>query len=303
MNETLHLTIAKWLEQIRHSNSKNTPPLLVLLGPTASGKTALSLELAREFNGEIISADSRQVYCGMDIGTDKIPVEKRDGIPHHLIDVASPSQRFTVADFLARAEKAASEILGHGKLPMLVGGTGLYIRSLTQNFSLPPENPELRARLIAELEEHGASALHKKLQRLDPENAAKIHPNNIPYVVRALEIFMATGRPKQATKKPPRFNVLQIGLHVSNEILFERIHRRVDEQIERGLIEETKRLLAQGFPKSLPSMSSLGYREIIEHVEGRLSISEAVELLKKNTRNFAKRQMTWFKKDNGIVWI
>lgn len=278
------------------------PPLLVILGPTASGKTALSLELAREFNGEIVSADSRQIYRGMDIGTDKISETARGGIPHHLIDVANPDERFTVANFKKLAEEKIDGIYGRGKLPMLVGGTGLYIRAITENFSIPPENPELRGGLYKELKRYGAEALHKKLQEVDPENAAKISPKNIPYIVRALEIFHITGKPKSAQKNPPKYRCLLLGMRRDLPILFERIHRRIDAQIESGLIEETQKLLAAGYSKNLGAMNSLGYQEIIEYLEGKISLDAARELLKKNTRNFAKRQMTWFKKDKGIVW-
>lgn len=278
-------------------------PLIVILGPTASGKTALSLELAQQFNGEIISADSRQVYRHMDIGTDKISQESRRGILHHLLDIVNPDERFTVADFKARAEAVIDDILARGKLPILVGGTGLYIRAITENFEIPPENPQLRAQLMEELKKIGLDALYEKLQKLDPAAAEKIHPKNIRYIVRALEIFMATGKPKNDIKKTPEYRCLQIGLSWPREALFERIHRRIDEQIERGLIDETKKLLALGYSKNLPSINTLGYKEMMAHLEGALSLDDARELIKKNTRNFAKRQMAWFKRDKGVTWI
>lgn len=279
------------------------PPLLVLLGPTACGKTALSLEIAKKFNAEIISADSRQVYKHMDIGTDKIPLEKRQGILHHLIDVVEPSERFTVADFKKLAEEKIDDILKHGKLPLLVGGTGLYIRALVQNFSIPQENPALRQKLVKEWRENGIVELYKKLQKLDPENAGKIHPHNALYIIRALEIFLTSGHPKKAEKKKPRYRSLLIGLSYPTEKLFQRIEKRVDEQIEHDLVEETKKLLAKGFSKNLSSMQSLGYREITEYLEDKISLPKAIELLKKHTRNFAKQQITWFKKEPGIHWI
>lgn len=299
----------------------NKRPLLVLLGPTASGKTALSLEIAKKFNCEIISADSRQVYKYMDIGTDKIPMEKRCGIPHHLIDVVEPDVRFTVADFKKLAEEKIEEIHARGAVPFLVGGTGLYIRAITENFAIPAENPVIRAQIMKELEEHGALALHEKLKKLDPVNAEKIHPNNIPYVVRALEIFAATGKPKNAEKKSPKYSCLVLGINPfePNEekqlklkrsqtsprwkTLFEKIDMRVDEQISRGLVDETKKLLQMGFAKDLRSMNSLGYSEMIKYLEGELSLEEATKLLKHNTRCFAKRQMVWFKKDKLIFWL
>ncbi len=283
--------ISNFLGQCRADAKK---PLLVLLGPTASGKTSIALKIAHY---------SRQVYRHMDIGTDKIMPEKREGIPHYLIDVVEPPRRFTVADFKRLAEAAIDDILSRGKLPMLVGGTGLYIRSVTQNFAIPPENPKLRGELMNELAEFGAEHMHKKLQNLDPANAAKIHPNNIPYVIRALEILLSTGKPKNAQKNAPKYACLQIGLDWPREKLFERINARVDEQIERGLIEEAKRLLNMGFAPDLPAMNTLGYKEMVAHLQGGLTLEAALELLKKNTRNYAKRQMTWFKRDEGIVWM
>lgn len=278
-------------------------PLLVLVGPTASGKTALSIEVAKKYNGEIISTDSRQVYIGMDIGTDKIPLEKREGVPHHLIDVVNPDVRFTVADFKKLAEEKIEEIYARGHVPMLVGGTGLYIRVLTDNFAIPPDSPEVRKRLNAELEEHGREYMHKKLQEVDPESAAKIHMNNIPYLIRALEIFEVTGTPKSAQKNAPKYNVLKIGIQRDREELFERINQRVDEQIQKnGLLKETKMLLTKGYSKNLASMKSLGYQEVVQYLEGTLTLEQATELLKQNTRNFAKRQLTWWKREPDILW-
>lgn len=290
-------------EYLKDCKEKGDKPLLVLLGPTASGKTALSLEIAKKFNGEIISSDSRQVYRYMNIGTDKIPEEKRQGIPHYLIDVVNPDERFTVADFKKLAEEKIDEILSCGRLPMIVGGTGLYLRCLTENFSIPVENPELRKKLLEELEKNGVAALYEKLQKLDPASALKIHPNNARYIVRALEIVMSTNAPKPDRREKPKWRVLKIGLNPAREILFERIQRRVDEQIERGLANETKKLLEMGYSKNLPSMSSLGYDEMIQYLEGALTLPQAAELFKKNTRNFAKRQMVWFKREEGVVWM
>lgn len=288
---------------LQKTSQTGEKPLLVLLGPTASGKTALSLELAKEFGGEIISADSRQVYIGMDIGTDKIPEEKREGIPHFLLNIVNPDERFTVADFKKLAEEKIEEILQRGHLPILVGGTGLYIRAITENFSFPKEDPVLREKLNEELARQGVDLLYEKLKKLDPENAAKIHPKNGRYIVRALEIFYTTGMPKKALREAPKWKILQIGLRPPLESLFERIHARVNSQIERGLIDETKVLLAKGYSKNLPSMNSLGYNEMIQYLEGNLSLEDAAQLLKKNTCAFAKRQMTWFKKDTDVIWI
>lgn len=292
--------VADFSEKCRSNQKKS---LLVLLGPTASGKTALSLDVAEEFNCEIISADSRQVYRYMDIGTDKILPASRQGIPHYLIDVANPDERFTVADFKYWAEEKIKEILERGKIPFIVGGTGLYIDVLIKNFSLPPGNKALRAKLEKELKKYGKKYLYEKLKKLDPKNAEKIHPNNARYVIRAIEIFMATKSPKNDERAKPKYKILQFGLNWPREKLFERIEARVDEQLKKGLIEETKRLLEMGYDKNLPSMTSLGYKEIIKYLDGELTLEEASELLKKNTRNYAKRQITWFKRDKNIIWL
>lgn len=292
--------VAGFLKKCRGNNKK---PLLVLLGPTASGKTALSLKIAHEFNCEIISADSRQVYKYMDIGTDKILPEARKGIPHYLIDVVDPCERFTVADFKRLAEEKIEEILERGHIPFIVGGTGLYIDVLTKNFSLPPENKILRAIFEKELKKYGKKYLYDKLKKLDPKNAEKIHPNNARYVIRAIEIFMATKSPKNDKRAKSKYEVLQFGLNWPREKLFERIETRVDEQFKKGLNEETKHLLKMGYDKTLPSMTSLGYKEIIKYLDGELTLEKAAELLKKNTRNYAKRQTTWFKRDKNIIWL
>lgn len=299
-------------------------PLLVLLGPTASGKTALSIEIAKEFNGEIISADSRQVYRYMNIGTDKIPPELREGIPHHLIDVANPDERFTVVDFMRLADRAISEILQRGALPILCGGTGLYINAVTENFQIPEtgDNRDVRKKLEADLAEHDKEWLHNELKKVDPETAAKIPAGSHLYVLRALEIFQLTGKPKSDKKGAPKYKTLKIGLRWPKEILAERIAGRVEEQFKNGLIEETKKLLDMGYSLELQSMRSLGYREVATHLNGKISLKvappwrgtnclaeptlgleEAKKLIVTNTVKFSKRQMTWFKKDKEIVWM
>lgn len=305
MEQNLKKIISDFIEKCRVACKK---PLLLILGPTASGKTALSLEIAREFGGEIISADSRQIYKRMDIGTDKIPFDKREGIPHHLIDVVEPDERFTAADFKLLAEEKIEEILARGRLPMLVGGTGLYIRIVVQNFALPKENPAVREKLTRELEKFGKEFLYEKLKKLDPDSAAKIHKNNVPYVMRALEILEETGKPKHDRQMAPKYECLLIGLFLPKEKLFERINARAENQIKRGLVEETRELLKTserkcGCGKSCAFENCIGYKEISQYLKGSLSLDEALEILKKNTRNFAKRQMTWFKKEPGILWI
>lgn len=305
-------------------NERKQKPLFVLLGPTASGKTALSLKIAKHFGAEIISADSRQVYRRMDIGTDKIMPDQREGIPHYLIDVVNPEERFTVVDFMKLADEAIEKILAKGKLPMLVGGTGLYITALTENFQIPAtgDNLELRKKLQKDLEQNGKQWLHEQLKRVDPEGAKKNHPNNHFYVMRALEIYHLTGKPKRDVKGAPKYATLKIGLSSPREELFKRIEQRALAQFDRGLevappwrginvlteprlglIEETKKLLAMGCDKNMQSMRTLGYSETVQFLEGGISLEDAKKLLVKNTRDFAKRQLTWFKKDKTIEWI
>lgn len=287
------------------SEQRANRPLLTILGPTASGKTALSLKLAKVFNGEIISADSRQIYKHMDIGTDKIPEMKQEGITHHLLDVADPKDEFTLSDYKRLATKAINEIHTRRKLPILCGGTGLYLNTIIENYQLPqiPPQIELRQRLAQYYEENGAEALHKLLAECDPETAAKIHPNNVRYVVRALEINMVSGQTKRDLKGDRLFNVFSIGIDWPREELYERINRRVDDQIARGLLNEVKSLLLRGYNEKIPSMSSLGYLELVEYINGGCNLDEATALIKQNTRNYAKRQMTWFRRYKDVYWI
>jgi len=282
--------------------SSNERPLIVLLGPTASGKTGASIELAKDFNGEIISADSRQVYRHMDIGTAKITLQERQGVPHHLLDVVDPDQRFTLNDFKSHAEKMIDEIFKKGKIPIMVGGTGLYIEAITQNFSLPPENPDVRAQLYKELEEVGAEELHARLAKVDPQSATKFHFNNSRYIIRALEVAMTTGSAKKDTTAPPKYDVIKVGYQWEREKLYKRINARAEEQIKNGLFEETAKLLKMGYDPSLPSMSSLGYRESIQYLNEELSREEALAAIQQNCRNYARKQLTWFKKDGKIRW-
>ncbi|PIQ77348.1 tRNA (adenosine(37)-N6)-dimethylallyltransferase MiaA [Candidatus Peregrinibacteria bacterium CG11_big_fil_rev_8_21_14_0_20_46_8] len=290
-------------EQIAAHIAAHARPLLVILGPTASGKTGSSIELAQRFNGEIISADSRQVYRHMDIGTAKITEEERAGVPHHLLDVVDPDARFTVSDFKRMAEAAADTILARGKVPILVGGTGLYIDVVTRNFVLAPENPEIRARLQRELDQEGPEALHARLAEMDPDSAAKFHPNNTRYVVRALEIAMTSGSAKRDEMRPPKYDVLKVGYVWEREKLYERIDARAEKQVEHGLFDETAQLLAMGYSRQLPSMSSLGYRESLEFLDGEITREQALALIQKNCRNYARRQMTWFKRYDDILWV
>jgi tRNA dimethylallyltransferase len=281
-------------------------PLIVILGPTASGKTAISLEIAREIDGEIISTDSRQIYKGLEIGSDALSEEERQGIPHHMMGIVDPDREYSLAEYKDEAEKIITEIRERDHVPMLVGGTGLYISALTENYDVPrvPPDKALREKLYKEAEEKGGDHLHARLKELDPEAANAIHPNNLRYVVRALEINLKTGKPKQDTKtSEPNPNVFMIGIERPREEIYERINTRVDKQEYRGLIDEVTALLDKGYDENLPSMTSLGVKEIIPFIRGEQTLEECKETLKQNTRNYAKRQGTWFRRYPQIHWI
>lgn len=285
------------------------PKLLVLVGPTAVGKTRLSLELARIHGCEIISGDSMQVYRGMDIGTAKIPLEEQQGIPHHLIDIIEPDEAFSVAAFQQQAGQLIHDIHGRGRLPFIVGGTGLYIESLCYQFqfSEASADEDFRQEQAVFLQEHGELALHEKLRWVDPISAERLHPNNTRRVVRALEILHITGTTLSAqlasqTKQSP-FDLCLIGLTMERDLLYNRIEQRIDQMLEQGLVEEVRQLLARGFTAQHVSMQGLGYKEIIRYLLGEYSLEEAVTLLKRDTRHYAKRQLSWFRHMQEIKWI
>lgn len=282
--------------------------LLVIVGPTAVGKTALSIELAKRLNGEIISGDSMQVYKGMDIGTAKITPEEMEGIPHYLIDTHYPDEAFSAAEFQQRATRLIAEINGRGKLPVIAGGTGLYIQSVIYQyeFSDAKQDEALRTRLEELAEKQGNQALHLRLQAIDPITAERLHPNDVKRVIRAIEIYELTGTTmaeyqKRANQSP--YQLCLLGLTMERDRLYARINRRVDIMMEQGLEREVRALLEQGYSKDLVSMQGIGYKEMAEYVEGRLSLTDAVELIKKNSRNFAKRQLTWFRSMKEIHWV
>ncbi|HEC21140.1 MAG TPA: tRNA (adenosine(37)-N6)-dimethylallyltransferase MiaA [Candidatus Peregrinibacteria bacterium] len=281
-------------------------PLVVILGPTASGKTALSVELAKEFNGEIVSADSRQIYRGLDISTAKISKKEQGGVPHHLIDVADPDEVFTLADYQEKAFETIDDILRRGKTPFLVGGTGLYISAITENYQIPktPQSKGIRLKIEKELEEKGAENLYERLKKLDPEAVAAFSPNNHRYLIRALEIVESTKKTKTELAKKGRklYDALKFGIYWSREKLYERIDRRTLQQIESGLIEEVQNLVDKYSPP-LPAMTSIGCKEVIPFLEGKVSKEELIEKLQQNNRNYAKRQLTWFRRDPEINWV
>lgn len=289
--------------------SNEKPKLLVLLGPTAVGKTRLSIEIAKTFSCEIISGDSMQVYKGMDIGTAKITPEEMQGIPHHLIDVLEPDEPFSVARFQDWCRKLIPEIHGRGNLPFIVGGTGLYIESVCYEFQFTEAgaDEEFRAEQQRIAEENGPEALHAKLAVIDPKTAERLHPNDVRRVVRALEVFHLTGEPlssnlERQIKQSP-YDLCFIGLTMDRQMLYNRIEQRIDGMIASGLVDEVRNLLDRGYSRELVSMQGLGYKEIAEHLIDGLPLPEAVEKLKRDTRRFAKRQLSWFRHMKDISWV
>jgi tRNA dimethylallyltransferase len=283
------------------------PPLLIILGPTAIGKTSLAIDLATQLNGEIIGADSRQVYKYMDMGTAKPTPEQQQAVKHHLIDVVAPDENLTLAQYQRLAYAAIDDVLAHGKFPMLVGGTGQYLTAVEEGWSIPevPPNENLREKLEAEAEAIGYEAFHQKLIMVDPQAAEKIHPNNVRRVVRALEVYMETGTPISILqqKQPPPYRIRILGLRMQREALYQQADKRVDMMIADGFVDEVKSLLASGYAASLPSMSALGYRELVSYIQGNIALDAAIELTKFSTHDFIRRQEIWFRgHDNGILW-
>ncbi|RJE90154.1 tRNA (adenosine(37)-N6)-dimethylallyltransferase MiaA [Paenibacillus sp. 1011MAR3C5] len=284
-------------------------PLLVLIGPTAVGKTALSLSIARSWNAEIISGDSMQVYRTMDIGTAKIKEDERQGVPHHLIDIRAPEEAYSAADFQAEASSSIADIASRGKLPFVVGGTGLYVESLCYNYQFADRGSDevFRTEMEAYAERNGAEALHRKLAEVDPIAAERLHPNDIRRVIRALEVHHTTGQSfseqQAGQKKESPYNLVLIGLTMDRAELYRRIELRIDEMLKEGLVEEVERLLARNLPPHAVPMQALGYKEIARYLRGECSYEAAVELLKRDTRRFAKRQLSWFRHMQDIHWF
>jgi tRNA dimethylallyltransferase len=280
-----------------------------VLGPTASGKSALAISLAERYGGEIISCDSAAVYRRFDIGTGKVPVAERRGIPHHLIDVADPTDDYTAARFGRDAAASVRDILARGRQPVLVGGTGFYFRALTRGlFPGPPRDPALRARLGQVAARRGAPFLHRMVARVDPRSAARIQPRDLFRLVRALEVYFLTGTPLTdhfaATVSPlPGMSTIGLLVDVPAPVLNERIARRVDEQLERGLIDEVRALLAAGVPPAARPFGSLGYRQAVEHVGGLRDEAETRDLIVRETRHYARRQLIWFRKEPNLHTI
>jgi len=282
--------------------------LLVIAGPTAVGKTGLAVRLGEALGGEIVSADSRQIYKGMDIGTAKPTPEERARTPHYLIDVREPDDPLSLAEYQALAYRAIDALLARGTLPMLVGGTGQYVRAVVEGWGIPavPPDEALRAELYAEAGASGHEALHARLRALDPVAAGRIDPRNVRRVVRALEVCLVAGRPisELQRKSPPPYHILQIGLTRPRPALYRRVDERVDAMIAAGLVDEVRRLVQAGYDWRLPAMSSLGYREIGAHLRDEISLEEAVQRIKRETRRFIRHQHNWFNpSDPHICWF
>jgi len=276
--------------------------LIVILGPTASGKSNLAIKLAKEFRGQIVSADSRQIYKEMDIGTAKVTKKEMQGIPHYLIDIVKPNQDFSLAQFKKKAIAQIKKIQKEDKLPFLVGGTGLYIQSIVDNLQMPEGKPNKKLR--KELENKTNQELYNQLKELDPQAIKIIDRNNQRRMVRALEVCLTTGQPfsQQKHKGQPLFDILQIGLNPGKEILDKRINQRADKMIKAGLLQEVKGLIKKYGTKPY-SMSGIGYQEIIPYLRKEISLDEAKELIKIHTRQYSRRQMSWFRRDKRIKWI
>lgn len=285
-------------------------PLIILTGPTAVGKTSLSIQLAKCINGEIISADSMQVYKGMDIGSAKITQEEMCGVPHHLIDVLEPWEEFNVVVFQQKCKECMEEIYERGHIPILTGGTGFYIQAVLRDidFTANEENTRYRTYLEELAGEKGAEYLHQMLTEVDPEGAAAIHANNVKRTIRALEFYHLTGEKisdhnQREAQKDNAYNACYFVLNDDRSLLYQRIEQRVDEMIANGLVEEVRGLAAKGCTRDMVSMQGLGYKEIVDYLDGKCSLEEAVYIIKRDTRHFAKRQLTWFKREKEVIWV
>ena len=288
----------------------NLPRVVAIGGPTATGKTALSVALAKEFGGEVVNADSMQIYRGLDIGTAKPTAEERQGIPHHLMDFLPPEAPYSVADFTAAAAPLIEQLNSAGKLPIVTGGTGLYITSLMKGTAFAPEktDPAIRARLQTEADEQGSAALYARLQQIDPAYAEKLHPNNLPRVIRALELFEATGRrmseqQRAALAAEPPYRSLCICLTCRDRAeLYRRIDRRVDSMLQNGVLEEAK-LVYDNRETYRTAAQAIGYKEFFPYFAGEMPLNDCINRLKQATRNYAKRQLTWFRHQANGVWL
>lgn len=295
-----------------HSNLYGKTPIIAVVGPTASGKTTFAVEIAKRFEGEVISMDSMQIYKRFCIGTAKPSPEEMQGIKHHMIDVVEPDEPFNANDYAGIARRTVNDIYLRGKMPVLCGGTGLYLNSLLYSYNMSEASfdDSLRKQLYDDAEKYGADFLYAKLQKVDPVSAEQIHPNNVKRVVRALEIYMLTGKPKSEQVTAEResvFDALIFGMEWDRDILYDRINRRVDVMLENGLEKEVRELVSAGVLKLRGDTSqvgqAIGYKEMLEYIDGKISYDDAVEKIKMNSRRYAKRQITWFKKTENIKWM
>jgi tRNA dimethylallyltransferase len=298
------------IKQQEQPPQKRLIPLLAIVGPTAVGKTKISIALAQKLNGEIISADSVQVYRYLNIGSAKPTMLERQGVPHHLIDIIDPDINFTVYDYQRRAKKAIQEIDHRSRLPILTGGTGLYIKAVLDDyhFSSGKTNVLIRKRLTEELALRGKEHFYQLLQQIDPPTAERVHPNDLRRIMRALEFFYLTGEPisrqreRTRKKKKNHYHLTLIGLTMKRNCLYEAINKRAEQMIQQGLLSEVRQLLARGYESSLKSLQSLGYYHLIRYLEGKWDWETAVSTFKRDTRRYAKRQLTWFRADERICW-
>jgi tRNA dimethylallyltransferase len=281
------------------------PKIVVVSGPTAVGKTALAIELARQFNGEVVNADSRYLYRGFDIGVAKPDLAERKGVPHHLIDILPPDGEMSLAAYQDLAMTAIHGVLGRQRLPLLVGGTPLYINAVVEGWRIPrvPPNPEFRAALEAEVRDHGVAALSQRLHTVDPASAMRCD-RNARRIIRALEVFAATGIPMsvQEGKGPPPFDALELGLSLSRDALYRAIDDRVADQIERGLVQEIRALLEGGVNEDASAMSSLGYRQLLPYLRGEVTLEEAAERIRFDTHRYVRHQETWLRRNPRLIW-
>ena len=285
--------------------------IIVVTGPTATGKTALGIVLAKQYNGEVVSADSMQIYKRMDIGTAKPTPEEIGNIPHHMIDIVDPADSYSVAQYVEDAAACVDDILARGKLPIIVGGTNLYIDSLIsgRTFADQPGDPAVRQALLDRYDEIGGDAMRQELAAVDPERAEKLHPGDKRRIVRALEVFRLTGKTitqhdAETRLLPPRYNATQFALTFTDRArLYDRINRRVDIMVETGLFDEVRTLLAEGLPAHCTAMLAIGYKEVVRALEGELTDAEAIDLIKQESRRYAKRQLTWLRRNPDLRWI
>mgnify|MGYP004667388461 FL=1 len=286
----------------------NLPKILCVVGPTASGKTAYAIELAKGNNGEIVSCDSMQIYTYMNIGTAKATAEERAEVPHHMIDFVDPNRDYSVADFVTDARACIAEILSRGKMPVLCGGTGLYIDSVLKSVEFSPQkrDDKLRDELWKRAEQDGAESVYEILKELDPIEADKVHYNNVKRVIRAIEICKTTGMTKTEADKlsigKPMYNPTIYGLNMPREKLYERIDRRVDIMVEQGLVGEVRQLLNMGIRRDSTAMQAIGYKELVRYIDGLCDFETAIEDIKRESRRYAKRQLTWFRRNPDIIW-